>query len=642
MSSLIVESMRATYVRQTTFAVIVQKCGRGFYARRDTAVIKRCAYLTDKERELYLKRKAACMCIQRATRCFQAKEKATLRRRKKIAVLIIQKYYRMHLAIVELHRLQAARDVKLWNIAAARIQRCTKQFLKTLELRRLDAYYKERKRLELQQMRRMEAATTCQAVWRGYATRKATAAERNRLLQKTMDCIRIQRTWRAHRFRIKLNGNMTKNICHAKQRRESAIKIQSFWRRILATEYTALIRERRFATTVCVICIQCAWRSFQARKELAKRKLIRAASQKEKASLHDIWVQSLAVVSASLRCIQSGKFVVAHKLKVLRSAVAEKERQKFISQYRAATKIQACYRGHYERCYARGLRKEKEQRDKIARVLKQKQTKAAIRIQCAVRSAWARHEANKRRTALRVKFLEQQADQELKADPHDLVRRMFWSHEALIKKDLTRDRIDRHEQMRVAATFIQRNARTFIAVKTLRRRLAKRDADNAAAALQAKQREAEEERNQIRRVKEVAAAVIIQALTRGVLTRKHWRSKRTILGKQRQSLVREEDLRDAAVIKIQTAWRRHCAKTRCNKIRMQRVAQKKEQERYEAAKLIQTLYRNYACRKSYLERKRAREAKVATPTDVALAPRRPSEDAPPRPPPRKFSNAPSV
>ena len=672
LSSLIVESVRATYIKQTTFALKVQCAGRGYYARKDMSVLKRCAFLTDQQQAELERREAACRVIQRATRMFLAKLQAANRRRRRIACLIIQKNYRMHLAVKELKQLKKERDDKLKNRAAVIIQKVGKKFIKRLELQRLDAYYQEKHRLHLQQLRREEASTTVQSLWRGYCTRKATTLERNRLLQRTMDVIRIQRVFRAHLFRRRLDNNIAQNVLKAKRRREAAVRIQSFWRRVLATEYVAVLREKRFSRTICAICIQCAWRSFQARKAFREKKVARLAERQHKATLHDIWIGALAYVTAMLRYRQSGHLVLSTRLKFFRDAVAEKEREKFIQQYRAATKIQAVYRGHYERFYARGLRKEKEERERTEKALRDRRHRAAMKIQCMVRSAFARAEANKRRAAKRMALLEKEMEKAQCADPRDIVRQMFWAHESTIKRDLTKERLTRHAVTSKSAILIQKIVRQFLAVRHYRQVKAAREAEEAAAAIQAKWRQHEDLRLQTLSRKRTSAAVKIQSLARGVLTRKHWLDRRSKLGLQRLGSVEVEDRRDRAAIKIQSMWRRCVAMHRAEAIREDRRVAKRAQERSEAAKLIQSRFRGHYVR-THLDRIRAQRLSMkklkpsrpstgdsavattspalqalATPptaasaTAAVLPPRRPSEDMPPKPPPRRPSAGPSV
>ncbi len=685
LSSLIVESVRQSYNRQTRFALTVQKVGRGRYARKDMAVLQRCAFLTDQEKAEQDRRNNAARVIQRAVRVFLAKTKTANRRRQKIASVIIQKNWRMHVAVKELQELRNVRDDKRRNQAAIAIQKVSRRFLRNLELKRLDAYYQEKHRLQIQQLRREEAATTVQAVWRGYCTRKMTTLERNAMLQRTMDCMRIQRAYRAHLFRVRLEANIMKSQLRAKKRRDAAVKLQSFWRKVLASEYVAVLREKRFTGTVCALSIQCAWRSYLARKTFRARKAARLAEQMHKASLHDIWVRALLVVSASLREKSSGKLVVERKTKALRAELAEKEREKFIREYRAATKIQAVYRGYYERFYARALRKEREEKERAEKVLRDKRNRAALRIQSAVRSAWARAETAKRREAKRMALIQLELERATCADPHDIVRQMFWAHEAAVKRDLTKDRIHRHAETTRSAVLIQKMARQFLAVRKYRRMIAQKEAEAAAAAIQERWRLHEEQRLKALSQKRHAAAVTIQSLVRGALTRKKWEIRRTQMGQLRANSVSALDRRDKAAIRIQSMWRRYAAQCRADSIRQQRLAAKRLQERTEAAKLIQSRFRGYhvrcnmdrirsermALKKTKLSRPATGDS-VSTPDGLAaavtapaaavtapaaaavsvsssssqgggvIAPRRPSEEAPPRPPPRRLSAGPTA
>lgn len=658
LSSLIVESVRQSYNRQTKIALAIQKVGRGLWTRRDMAVLQRCAFLTDQQQAEQNRRTKAAKVIQRATRMYLAKVNANMRRRKKIASVIIQKNWRMHVAITELNKLRKIRDDHRANHAAIAIQKLSRRFLKNLQLKRLDMYYQEKHRLNLRELRRQEAATTIQAVFRGYCTRKLTTLERNAFLRRTMEAMRIQRAFRAHLFRANLNDNIAKNQKKARVRFTAAIKMQSFWRRVLATEYVAVLREKRFARTVYAICIQCAWRSCRARQTMQARRAARLCEQQHKAALHDIWARALLLVSTSLRQKASGKLALDLKAKTLRAEVAEKQRETFVKRFRAATKIQAVYRGYYERFYARALRKERAEKEAAAALLKAKQDKAATQIQNTVRSAAARAEATKRREQRRLAHVALELERATTINPHDVVRQMFWAHEAVVRRDLTKERLQRHEETTRSAILIQKIARQFIAIKQYRKIVAERDAEIAAAAIQERWRLHEEQRAIALRKKRTAACIKVQAFVRGFLTRKMWRLRRSEMGLWRSSAVSVQDTRDKAAIKIQSMWRRVSAQARANAIRQSRQVAKRLQERNESAKLIQSRFRGYWIRKRWhiLREELVKRKKVSLPSSrpatgdsngeaprvvvasaAPIAPRRPSEEAPPRPPPRRTS-----
>jgi hypothetical protein len=181
MSQLIAESMRASHNRIVAVALTLQRASRGFRSRLDTAVLKHCAYLVDsKNKREQLEHKSACI-IQRAIRCSVARSRAEFLKRADAASLIIQTSWRMCAAKMTLTKLKAEKLHRRRVRAATSIQRLVRRFLRQVELRRLDEYYKEKQNQKLLQMRREEAAITIQAVWRGMPpewrqTQSATAS----------------------------------------------------------------------------------------------------------------------------------------------------------------------------------------------------------------------------------------------------------------------------------------------------------------------------------------------------------------------------------------------------------------------------------------------------------------------------------
>lgn len=597
MSSRIVESTRCTYMKQSAVALTVQKVGRGLTSRRDTAVLKNCAKIVDTRRRIATQRHKAACTIQRATRCFLAKKRTENLRLKRAAALMISKTYRMHRGKQELRKLKAAKNAILQEKSVRCIQKLARKFLRRLELRRLDEYYAEKHRQKRILMRKEEAAVSIQAIWRGHATRRETTAERNRLLQNTIDAIRIQRQFRAYRFRTQINAEVSRRQSLKRQRRIAAIKIQSFWRGVLAREYVNVLQESRYNRTVCAIAIQCAWRRYASIAELHKRKTIRASQNILRAKQHDLWVTSISTVAAFLRTILSGRLRLARLRYSVIAQVTEQEREQYLLTHTAATKIQANYRGYYERTYARGLRREKREQERLASIQRAKEERAALRIQCAWRSAVARSRAYTLRQAKREALLAQQLEMEAAANPEDVVKRLFWTHEAKIQRSLVSERLDRHAAADAAAIKIQRNIRMFLAIRRYNKQRAQRRQDEAAAIIQMQWRERQDEITREEQRKAFLAAVKIQSLVRGIHTRKHWNERQQMLANRRGSAVLLEDLRDQGAIKIQSCWRMWAAQARAQSIRNTKRHEAALQLSHESAKLIQKHYRGHLARR---------------------------------------------
>jgi tetratricopeptide (TPR) repeat protein len=596
MSSRIVDSMRNTFLKQSAIALIVQKAGRGLASRRDTSVLKSCAKVVDERRRVAQQRNGAACVIQRATRCFLAKRRTENLRLRRAAALMISKTYRMHRGKQELRALRAERDAIRREKSVRVIQKLARKFIRRLELRRLDEYYAEKHLQKRILMRKEEAAVSIQAIWRGHATRRETTAERNRLLQNTIDAIRIQRQFRAFRFRTQINAEVSRRQSLKRQRRIAAIKIQSFWRGVLAREYVNVLQETRYNRTVCAIAIQCAWRRFSAIAELHKRRAIRVSHHMLRAKQHDLWVTSITTVATFMRAMFSSRLRLSRLRYSVISALTEKQRETFYITNTAATKIQANYRGYYERTYSRGLRREKREQERLATLRRVKQERAALRIQCAWRSAVARSRTYAIRQAKREALLAQQLETEAAANPQDVVKRLFWTHEAKLQRSLVSERLKRHANADAAAIHIQKNVRMMLAIHKYAKQREQRRNDDAAARIQSQWRERQEEVARQQHEKQFLAALRIQALVRGIQTRRRWDERQQVLTNRRGSAVQLEDRRDQAAIKIQSCWRMWAAQARAHGIRAGKHMDAVLQLHHESARLIQKHFRGLLAR----------------------------------------------
>eukprot|EP00455_Lapot_gusevi_P028330 TRINITY_DN3019_c0_g1_i2.p1 TRINITY_DN3019_c0_g1~~TRINITY_DN3019_c0_g1_i2.p1 ORF type:complete len:342 (-),score=18.90 TRINITY_DN3019_c0_g1_i2:211-1236(-) len=332
-----------------------------------------------------------------------------------------------------------------------------------------------------------------------------------------------------------------------------------------------------------------------------------------RAKQHDLWVTSITTVATYLRTMFSSKLRLSRLRYSVIAALTEQQREKFYVTNTAATKIQANYRGYYERTYARGLRREKREQERLAALRLAKEQRAALRIQCAWRSAVARSRSYAIRQAKREALLAQQLEMEAAANPQDVVKRLFWTHEAKLQRSLVSERLQRHATTDMAAIRIQKNIRMMLAIRKYAKQREQRRHDEAAARIQMQWRERQEEMARQEHEKQFLAAVRIQALVRGIETRRRWAERQQVLSNRRGSAVQLEDRRDQAAIKIQSCWRMWAAQARAHDIRDGKHADAVLQLHHESARLIQKHFRGHLARLRVEGIRQQRDASDAPP-----------------------------
>eukprot|EP00388_Colpodella_angusta_P041591 GDKK01053706.1.p1 GENE.GDKK01053706.1~~GDKK01053706.1.p1 ORF type:complete len:580 (-),score=14.57 GDKK01053706.1:62-1801(-) len=521
---------------------------------------------------------------------YQAKSKLDHKRRSKCAAIVIQSAWRMHKAKQLCYHLRAERQQAVEHRALDTIQRVGRGYLKHLELKRLEDYHMKNYQAKMVKLRRDEAATQIQAIFRGSATRTAVNESRNRLKHTVIETMRIQRAWRAYKFRSSINAHIAKRTASKKLRYAAATKIQSFWRMVLAKEYVGLVRERRFYHTVCAITIQCAWRCHKARQDMMALRSKREAHQQFLAVQHDGWVQAVSVVAMHARTVLDQRRRLELTEKALHQRLYQKARAKVARVNMAATKIQARYRGYYERAYVRGLRREKMERDQKAKKEAERVRKAAEVIQRAFRCMLARVEANKRRALRRIEKQREDAEKAALADPKDIIKQLFWQHEAMLQKNLAKTKEERYTHRYNAAAKIQSMGRMYVARKAYvaeRERIARLKAHELYERQMAA-KEAGQRAEQL--VRDTAAATRIQSIAKMYLVRKV--AAKTIVKRS----IADEEHRDEAAIKIQSAWRGYQARCLSARLAQQQNERKDAVTYFEAARMIQKFYRGHMVR----------------------------------------------
>ncbi|ORC89521.1 uncharacterized protein TM35_000122960 [Trypanosoma theileri] len=596
LSTLLVRSVRCSFLRLTLYGEEFQRIGRGYADRRALSQF-RCRVINEARMRVEMERKIAAACIiQRAWRCAAAKDRVEHMRRSVAAAVVISKHYRGYLCRKELKRLREAKRLEKETRAAITLQRAARQFLKRLELVRLDHYYRQRQQKKLLALRRVEATTILQAAWRGRATRKALQKERKALEELASYAVKIQRTWRASKFRRKINVEVSRRSLQRMSRNRAALKIQCFWRKMMAAEVVARLRESNRIRCNKVIIIQRWWRCILAKYELESLKAKREEEIALQLHYAAKWDTLVTLINAVLRTRLAQEQLLIRKRKYLLTQLTDKERDRFLRRHTAATKIQAIYRGHYERVYARGLRRAKEEEERCKKEREALERRSAIRIQCAYRKWRAICEANLRRVTKREKLLQEEIDHYTTIDPHDMVRQLFWVHESVIKRDLVKERIERGNQRIQAAIIIQKNVRKWIAKKRIEKMRREAVETQAVKIIQDhwKQYRAGELQKEFKRQNQ--AAVTIQARFRGYLVRRDWEQWRKQMAFERQHEVMEEDVYDKAATVLQSFWRRIMSERIAQRLREEREENKLQHVLDEAATTIQRAYRRYRLR----------------------------------------------
>ncbi|TPP53333.1 IQ calmodulin-binding motif family protein [Leishmania donovani] len=273
---------------------------------------------------------------------------------------------------------RAYRVYRARDAAARRIQRAFADFLHLQRAKETEAYYRGEHRKKMHRLRRQEAAIMIQSVWRGHVTARRWS--------ETRGVASLFRCCGAHPARVAL--------------------ATCFWRKIMAGRRAAHQRVVTQQRLVAAVHVQMWWRVQLAQREFARRALARSPSR------------------------------------LLVGQLTEAERHRFANRHAAATKIQALYRGHYERVYVRGLVAQAREEARRTAVLAARQQRAALAIQCAYRCARSRQQLADLKQA-------------------ELERELFWLNTTYQQREACNARRREAEQKRAAAASIQRAYRCY-------------------------------------------------------------------------------------------------------------------------------------------------------------------------------------
>lgn len=592
-SDHLLASIRRTFQRNSTAALLWQRVARGYDCRRDMAL------------ELYATRKAAAMeaehrrktaavrVLQRAWRCAAAKDRVEQLRRERAAAAILVRAYRLYRARVALCDLREARQQRLEDVAARRLQRAVRGFLSAQRAREMDSYYRDRHNKKMYRLRREEAAVMIQTLWRGHVTRLALEGEKAEMQRLATYAQVIQHAWRDRRRRLSLTQEMAERVANRTMASRAALTIQCFWRKMAAAERVAQVAEAAKRRSAAALSLQSWWRMILAQREHRRRAVARREWEQLELHYAMLWEKNVTRINCYLRGRQSQHAVVQRRRGLLIGLLTEAERHRFLHRHEAATRIQALYRGHYERVYARGVRMEKEEaaRQMAARVALERT--AATRIQCCYRCYRARRLLAQLRMAERERIAASHEEYQERADPSDVVRELFWIHNAVQKRSTTKRQLREAARRGEAASTIQRAYRQWRARRQASLAAALHRQDAAAKLIQGywrHHRDVFQVRDQQRRQ---AAAIRIQSYMRRWMVRKSWPAWRLAMEEERQERILVQEILDHAAIVLQCFWRKILACRVTQRLRTARSATQAQRELHEAAMVIQEAYRSH-------------------------------------------------
>ena len=383
-------------------AVIIQGCFRRFMEERRAmkwiaSITIQAAWKGYTCRASYLEKRRSVILIQSWTRMWIAKQKyITTRDHRNSAALVIQKNFKMFKAVRLLGYLKE-------NKAATVIQAAWKGYLQRMAYKNI---YK--KIIVLQSFARMcfqkkifremltkreNCAITIQATWRGYAYRVSYLKQRK--------CLVLIQSW------ARMLIAKRKYQALLEQRNHSALIIQRNFKKFKAVQLRNYLKNEKAATT-----IQAAWRGYSQRlayksvceKIVLLQSFARMVIQRKQYQLtQEKRDRSAIVIQAWTRkWIARQKYQGLLESRNLSALIIQRNFKKFIAirllktlrEAKAATKIQALWKGYIQRTKYQNIRKKTIVLQSFARMCIQRKCYQQVqdkRERCAVViQAWTR------------------------------------------------------------------------------------------------------------------------------------------------------------------------------------------------------------------------------------------------------------
>ncbi|XP_044123469.1 abnormal spindle-like microcephaly-associated protein isoform X3 [Neovison vison] len=608
-----------SYKQYLWAAVTIQRQWRAYLRRKhdqqrykmlkSSCLIIQCMFRRWKQRKMQLQIKAA-VTLQRAFREWHVRKRA----KEEKSAVVIQSWYRMHKELrkyIHIRSCVVIIQTRFRCLQAQKLYKRKKEAILTIQ-----KYYKaylKAKTERINYLQKRAAAIRLQAAFRRMRARN--------LHRQTRAACVIQSYWRMRqdRFRFlnlkkittKLQAHVRKNQQLQKYRKikKAAIVIQTHFRAyVLAKQVRASYEKTCFA----VIVLQSAYRGMQARRKfihiltaiikiqscyrayISRKKFLRLKSAAVK-------LQSIVKMKQSRKqylCLRAATLFIQQQYRSTKMAALQ--RQEYVQMRVSCVKLQASVRGHLVRKQMRLQRQAAVSLQSYFRMRKTRQYyleiyKATVVIQSYYRAYKA--QVNQRKNFLRVK----RAVTCLQAAYRGYkVRQLIKQQSIAALKIQTAFRgyskRKKYQYVLQCTIKIQRWFRTYRTARGVRMQFLKTKA--AVISLQSAYR-GWKVRKQIKRKHQ--AAVHIQSVFRMVKARKqfrlfkaaalviqrHWRA-RTVGKKQRMEYI---ELHKAALV-LQSTWKGKTVRRRI-------------QKQCECAVIIQSYYRTYVQQKKWEIMKKA-------------------------------------
>eukprot|EP01065_Artemidia_motanka_P030020 TRINITY_DN3604_c0_g2_i1.p1 TRINITY_DN3604_c0_g2~~TRINITY_DN3604_c0_g2_i1.p1 ORF type:complete len:1205 (+),score=471.82 TRINITY_DN3604_c0_g2_i1:52-3666(+) len=598
---------RQAVLQRHAAAETIQRCVRVRLAKKEANQMRVLRSHVLKAEERDRQRERAAIHIQREVRTWSAKRSINLRRRREGAALKIQCRFREHKARQELSARRQHRDHLRRTAAAVRIQRMVRNALQRIELNRLAEYYNGVQQRKLLKQRREEAALCVQSLWRGHRARQAVLEVRRENMRLFRAAVVMQRCFRTWKRRMRTSAIVRERAEERRRKLSAAVRIQNFWRMVLAQEFVQMLREDREVRSDAATAVQCWWRRKAAAEEAARRRGRRRQQHDDAAKVAMRTENGVLAVQAACRAKLSGLLRLRKQAAHIKQHLSEARSYADSVRQGAAIRIQAQWRAHSDRQYVRGLRQERRERRLREQEERRRRNAAATKIQSAQRQRVARSEMERRKQRREELAIARRKEYDAAEEPADVVQQLFWELEARSGRLLQLERKQQLQRRQTAACIIQRTARRSAARGEASERRRNRRLDKAATVIQ---RAWDIKRARLRATREVRrqlAAILLQAWARGVAARRRASQLRQAEQEHIRQTLGDEEVVDAAVVTLQSFWRSVSAQRQAAEIHQRRASRRDAHGKREAALFIQRAYRGMLGRKRYRAARLARE-----------------------------------
>ena len=571
----------------------MQRAIRCFFACEMLTRLRKLRMIVEEQENLHCDQRKAAILLQRNMRGKLSRLLLSRMAADNRNALVVQGFFMRCKAKQVLTDLKADRDLSIKIRCIIKIQRRVRRWLSTCEMKRLEAYYNGKRREKLLESRRAESVLTIQCAWR--ASKARTCATRLRLdhARKTKPAITIQRCWRARTFRREIEAEVEARVIAGLRKNDAALKIQAFWRMVCAQEYTQMLREDREIETDAVMHMQCWWRQMRAMQVVRERRALKEATVLKARHEAEMFEHCLSLTQAAARCViaqlHRNRLIVAHVEKEI-----ESQKTYAISiQYGAAVSIQAVYRGYSDRLYAKGLRREKREREeRIARELRER-SEAALVVQLFIRRCFAQQRVSTLRKEKATRVSKEIDEYEICEQPSELIRQLFWEMEAARGVAIVRESASKKKRREVAARCIQCMIRKTKAMRKTRLLREQRRRGCAVLVIQRAWESKKHSLDEIKTAERTTAATKIQSLQRGRMGRAAAARNRAQHEADVAKCLELEIAMDSAVVLIQSFWRLVIARRLARGIAQDMHKKEVVARSHEGATFIQKVYRGY-------------------------------------------------